>query len=360
MRRSPLILLLLLVVAPILLSWVSDPLLRDSYRSETVSQPDDYAGKVVSTVVRRLPAGTAPRRAVLYVHGYNDYFFQGDMGKIFNDSGYGFYAVDLRKYGRSLLPGQRRYEARSLTEYFPDIDSAVARMKADGVEEIALMGHSTGGLISALYMEEGNPSPLIKALILNSPFLDWNFTGFMRHVAIPVVAALGKWFPNISIPQGDNTAYGESLLKRYHGEWEYDTTLKLLHPAPITAGWVRAIDRAQKQLMKNGRRIRVPILLMHSDNSLTPEAWSPAVNSADVVLNADSIRARGRRLGYDITDATVRDGVHDLVLSAPAVRRDVYCCIFRFLSRQKAFAPEAAPARQRPAGKAAVCPPRAA
>lgn len=336
MRKSFAI-LLLLVLAPLLVSWVTDPLLGGRYQSETVSQPDDYAGRVVSTVVRRLPPGRVPRRAVLYVHGYNDYFFQDTMGKIFNDSGYGFYAVDLRKYGRSLLPGQRRYEARDLREYFPDIDSAVAIMKADGVEEIALMGHSTGGLISALYMEEGNPSPDIKALILNSPFLDWNFTGFMRKVAIPAVAALGRWFPNLSIPQSDDPAYGHSLLKKYHGEWQFDTTLKLLHPAPITAGWVRAINSAQKQLMKNGRRIRVPILLMHSDKSLTPKEWSPAVNRADVVLNVDSIQARGRRLGYNITDATVRDGIHDLVLSTPAVRRAVYSCIFRFLSRQPAF-----------------------
>lgn len=336
MKRSPLF-LLVLILAPLLVSWVTDPLLRGRYESESVRQPDDYSGPVVSTVVRRLPPGENPRRAVLYIHGYNDYFFQDTMGKIFNDSGYGFYAVDLRKYGRSLLEGQRRYEVRNLREYFPDIDSAVACMKRDGVEEIALMGHSTGGLISALYMEEGDPSPEIKALILNSPFLDWNFTGFMRHVAIPLVAALGKWFPDISIPQGDNSVYGESLLKKYHGEWEYDTTLKLLHPAPITAGWIRAIDQAQKQLMKNGRRIRVPILLMHSDHSLTPEAWTPAADSADVVLNTDSIQARGRRLGFRVTDATVRNGIHDLVLSTPGVRRAVYACIFRFLSRQPAF-----------------------
>lgn len=333
MKRSPLI-LLLFILAPLWISWVTDPLLKGVYQTETVCQPRDYAGEVVSTVIRRLPVGEKPRRAVLYLHGYNDYCFQDSMGKIFNDSGYGFYAVDLRKYGRSLLEGQRRYEVRDLREYFPDIDSAIVRMQRDGVEEIALMGHSTGGLISALYMEEGNPSPEIKALILNSPFLDWNFKGFMRHIAIPVVAALGKWFPNISIPQGDNSVYGESLLKKYHGEWEYDTTLKLLHPAPITAGWVRAIDQAQKQLMKNGRKIRVPILLMHSDHSLTPEAWSPAVDSADVVLNIDSIQARGRRLGVRVTDATVRNGIHDLVLSTPPVRRAVYDCIFRFLDRE--------------------------
>ena len=32
--------------------------------------------------------------------GFNDYFFQAEMGRQFADSGYNFYAVDLRRYGR--------------------------------------------------------------------------------------------------------------------------------------------------------------------------------------------------------------------------------------------------------------------
>jgi hypothetical protein len=30
----------------------------------------------VATLVRRIPSGEPPRRAVLYLHGWNDYFFQ--------------------------------------------------------------------------------------------------------------------------------------------------------------------------------------------------------------------------------------------------------------------------------------------
>lgn len=334
MKRKSAIILLALMLVPMLLSWEKDPLMGHSgYEMEQVKQPDDYSGPVVSTVVRRLPEGKRPKRAVLYVHGYNDYFFQDSMGREFNDSGYGFYAVDLRKYGRSLLDGQRRYEARNLNEYFPDIDSAITRMRRDSVDEIILMGHSTGGLISSLYMEN-HPAPEIKALILNSPFLDWNFTGTTRKVSIPVGAAAGKLFPNIKISQGDGSAYGESLLKSKHGEWEFDTTLKLLHPAPVTLGWVRAIDQGHKTLMRNGRAITVPIYLMHSKRSVNLDEWSPEAQQADAVLNVDSISARGRRIGYDITEATVDSGLHDLVLSAPNIRREVYSHIFNFLKRK--------------------------
>jgi alpha-beta hydrolase superfamily lysophospholipase len=334
MTRKSAILLILLMLAPVMMAWVTDPLLgRNGYVVETINHPDDYAGKVVSSVVRLLPDGKRPKRAVLYVHGYNDYFFQEEMGREFNDSGYAFYAVDLRKYGRSLLPEQRRYEARDLSEYFADIDSAISRIRRDSISEIVLMGHSTGGLITSLYMED-SPAPEIKALILNSPFLDWNFTGIMRNILIPMVATTGKWFPNLSFSQGDDPTYGESLLKSKHGEWEYDTTLKLIHPAPITAGWVRAIDQGHKQLIENGKAINVPIYLMHSRRSVSTEGWTPEANRGDAVLNVDSIAARGRRLGPDVTEAIVTDGLHDLLLSRPAVRRAVYDAIFRFLRRK--------------------------
>lgn len=337
MRRDSVLILLSLLLAPLLLSWVADPLLgKSGYEVETVNQPDDYSGKVVSTVIRRLPEGKKPRKAVLYVHGYNDYFFQDSMGREFNDSGYGFYAVDLRKYGRSLLPGQHRYEVRDMAEYFADIDSAISRMRRDSVTDIVLMGHSTGGLITSLYMESA-PAPEIKTLILNSPFLDWNFTGFMRKAVIPLAAAAGKWLPDVYMSQGDDTAYGESLLKSLHGEWEFDTTLKLIHPAPISLGWVRAIDRGHKQLVENGRAIKVPVYLMRSRRSVYPDGWSPLASSGDAVLNVDSISARGRRMGYNVTEAIVDSGLHDLVLSRPRVRRAVYESMFIWLGRQPEF-----------------------
>ena len=63
--------------------------------------PDDYEGSVAATLVR-FAAGRAPSRAVLYLHGYVDYFFQTHMARWFVARGWSFYALDLRKYGRSL------------------------------------------------------------------------------------------------------------------------------------------------------------------------------------------------------------------------------------------------------------------
>ena len=59
---------------------------------------------MIATLVRRQPKPGA--RAMLYVHGHNDYFFQRHVADFYAGLGIGFYALDLRKCGRSLLPHQ--------------------------------------------------------------------------------------------------------------------------------------------------------------------------------------------------------------------------------------------------------------
>ena len=93
--------------------------------------------------------GAPTRDAILYVHGYNDYFFQRELGDSVNARGYNFYALDLRKYGRSLRPHQDAFFCKDLGEYFADIDTALATIRSEGNERIWLMGHSTGGLITS-------------------------------------------------------------------------------------------------------------------------------------------------------------------------------------------------------------------
>lgn len=314
--------------------WQPDQL-GNGYEMRHVRQPDDYSGPVISTIIRKLcPSDsgmTATRRGVLYVHGFNDYFFQSEMGNRFVDHGYDFYAVDLRRYGRSLMPGQKPFDVRDISSYFPDIDSAMVVMEQSGISEIILLGHSTGGLTSAYFESRCHPE-VIKALILNSPFLDWN-QGWKEKL-IPEISLLGRFFPNFKISQGKSTAYAESLLKQYHGEWTYNTNWKLPQSPPVTAGWVRAITEAQKGLRDGKADIRVPILLLYSSQSISGSEWTPEHNRADGVLDVADIKKYGRELGPDVTCVKVMNGIHDLVLSAPQVREPLYRYIFAWLERQ--------------------------
>ncbi len=305
------------------------PDILPGYEARTVDQGRDYSGPVVSTIIRRLaPDSVATGRGVLYVHGFNDYFFNARMGEEFAARGYDFYAVDLRKYGRSIRPGQRLFEARSLREYFPDIDSALVEMRRGGVRETVLMGHSTGGLICAYYMAStGNTQ--VDALVLNSPFLDWNL-GWKERL-VPLIDWWGGLFPGTPISQGESTAYAESLLKGKHGYWEYDTGWKLPQSPDVTAGWVRAISGAQHALRDGKARIGVPILLMYSVRSVDTPEWTPEHNAADGVLDVADIRRYGLMLGRDITCMKVVGGLHDLLLSNPRLLTVLYPRLFSWL-----------------------------
>jgi len=71
--------------------WQPDRLLP-GFESLELAQPEDYDGRVVATLVRA-PGGDAQgavRGAVLYVHGFIDYFFQRHMAERFVAEGYAF------------------------------------------------------------------------------------------------------------------------------------------------------------------------------------------------------------------------------------------------------------------------------
>ena len=112
--------------------WKPDVLGR-SYYAETIPLPDDDEGEVVATLVRRRGRSRSTK-AVLHVHGFADYFFQTSQADYWLSRGYDFYAVDLRKYGRSLRPHQTPNFVTDLTHYYEDLDALLVEAHAAGVE----------------------------------------------------------------------------------------------------------------------------------------------------------------------------------------------------------------------------------
>lgn len=311
------------------LKWQTD-VLGEPYEYAIIEQGSDYSGKVRCAVVRNRVEGAS--RAVVYVHGFSDYFFQRNMADIFAAHGYSFYAVDLRKYGRAYMEGQRMFEVRDMHEYFPDIQAAIDVAKADGNGEIVLMGHSTGGLSTAYYMSE-RPDSAVKGLILNSPFLAWNLPAHMRKILVPAVSFAGRFVPHIPMKSGGTIDYHRSLSRRMDGEWDFDSRWKPDIMPDVDAGWIHAVDSAQRAVRKG--RIKVPVLLMHSDSTARHGDSAERYASADGVLDVKLIAKAGRRLGDNVTEVTVPGGLHDLVLSRPQVRQKVYDEIFAWLKNEK-------------------------
>jgi alpha-beta hydrolase superfamily lysophospholipase len=303
--------------------WTDDTILR-GFESLTLEFADDYEGPVVATLVRKRHPDA--RKAVLYIHGFMDYFFQEHVAEAFLARGYTFYALDLRKCGRSFRPHQHPHFCKSLTEYYADISAALRQITGvDGYEHVLLHAHSTGGLTASLYAAEGDERGRVAGLCLNSPFFDFP----ARKPALYVLATLGRFIPFVVLRGMIPPFYGRSLHREHHGEWEFDTRLKPIEGLPLPLGWLHAI-RAGHRRLRQGLSIGCPVLVMHSGKSVSPQRWSDDIHSADSVLNVTHIRRWSAVLGADVTTEEIRDGLHDLALSRADARARFFEALFHW------------------------------
>lgn len=311
------------------------PDILPGYEARYVNQGIQYDGPCRSTIVR-IKAKRPSRRGFLYIHGFNDYFFQAEMGRRFVDSGYHFYAVDLRRYGRSKEPWQYPYDIRDLRKYYDDIDSAVVQMRRDGIDDITLGGHSTGGLTVTAYAVDKSDKVPVDRIVTDSPFYAWNFSAGYRHFIIPAVRNLSYIIKGVKIPQGHCDGYAYSLLKEYDGEWTYDTDWKMIYSPPVTTSWVGQIQSTQNNVKKHGDRLRVPLLVMHSSRKADGCNYTPDFRYGDAVLDPAMIQSVAERIRREspspVEICPIDSGLHDLILSHLPYRDRAYAAIFQFIS----------------------------
>ena len=316
--------------------WSRDPYLG-GFWAKTFTFPDDYDGPVTATLVSR-EHDQARDCAVLYIHGYVDYFLQPVLADFYETTlaqtaqrGCHFYALDLRKYGRS-LPEHYPHPnyARKVEEYYPEIDLALQEIDAAGYRWILLNGHSTGALIAARYLQDGDHRSLIKALFLNSPFLDFNGQHSSR-VGLAVSRFVSLFCRHCGSDSPVSKWYARSLHKNVpvtcedcYGQWEFVLRLKPLNGFKVYYAWVNAIARAQGRAKKGG--IAQPILLLHSTRSnagKTPD-WRPEYRRQDLVLDIEDMKRDGPKLGGNVQVHPIEGGVHDLALSDDDARRRTF------------------------------------
>jgi len=301
------------------------------YESQVIDLRDDDEGSVTATLVRRR-ADVQTGAAVLYLHGFVDYFFQTHLADFFVARGIDFYALDLRKHGRSLAPHHSPNLCTDLTDYYEEIDAAVRIIReTDGHEKLLINGHSTGATTAALWAHDHRGAGLVDALLLNSAFFDLNVPWFLKNVATPIGVRVGRSRPKSTLPGALSPVYGQSLHSTARGAWTYDLAWKPLAGFPIYAGWMRAVRTAHKRVQA-GLDIPVPILSAASTASYKGLKWGEGARSADAVLDVDHIVRWSAGLGRLVTIARIEGGMHDLTLSAEPAREQLFSEVSRWLT----------------------------
>jgi alpha-beta hydrolase superfamily lysophospholipase len=307
--------------------------LGEPFEAETIDLGSEDEGPVVATLVRRRTAQKSVG-AVLHVHGYCDYFFQTDMAQFWVDLGYDFYALDLRKCGRSMLPHQTPNFCRDLAEYDADLEAALDRVtRRDGHDRVVFSAHSTGGLIVALWLHErrfAHGSSPAAAVVLNSPWLDLQASFLMRTVGTRAIDQIGWRRPYAVVPHTVHGFYAESLHHELRGEWVFDLAWKPPESYPVRAGWLRAVRRGHRRVHR-GIDVGAPVLVLSSTVSHNPEVWDDRITSTDIVLDVRQIGRWAHRLGRQVTLTQIDGAIHDVFLSSDPVRKQGYDEVRRWL-----------------------------
>jgi alpha-beta hydrolase superfamily lysophospholipase len=303
------------------------------YTAETLELPDDHEGKVVATLVRR-PAGRRTSKAVLHVHGFADYFFQTAYAEWWTERGYDFYALDLRKYGRSILPHQTPNFITDLAHYYPELDLAWDRVTSSH-RHVVLSGHSTGGLIVPLWVDGHRSADQSSVdacgIVLNAPWLDLQGKTWVRLGLTPVVQQIAKRQPMRVIPRTVTGLYARSLHRDHEGEWDFDLSWKPIQSWPAYAGWLAAVRRGHAAVHR-GLDLPFPALVLSSTRSTTPTELGDDVHSTDIVLDVEQIRRWSSSLGRHVTYVGIEGARHDVFLSREGPRSQAFAELGRWLA----------------------------
>jgi alpha-beta hydrolase superfamily lysophospholipase len=297
------------------------------YTAETLALPDDDEGRVVATLVHR-PTVEPSRRAVLHVHGFADYFFQTAYAEWWTERGYDFYALDLRKYGRSILPHQTPNYIADLAHYHPELDLAWDRVSADH-DHVVLSGHSTGGLIVPLWADARGVSA--DGIVLNAPWLDLQGRAWVRLGLMPVVEQVAKRQPMRVVPRTVTGLYARSLHRDHEGEWDFDLAWKPIESWPAYAGWLAAVRRGHAAVHR-GLDLTFPALVLSSTRSSAPTEPGEDVHSTDIVLDVEQIRRWSSSLGRHVTYVGIEGARHDVFLSRSEPRARAFDELGRWLA----------------------------
>ncbi|GAT86872.1 lysophospholipase [Paenarthrobacter nicotinovorans] len=292
------------------------------HRAELPARPHEGPG-----------AGNAPYGAVLFLHGWSDYFFNTELARFWAGQGYDFYALDMHNHGRSLRSDSPGGYVADLAYYDAEIDGALELIRADraGVPpgSLTLMGHSTGGLIAALWASRHQDK--LQFLVLDSPWLEMHGHSLVRRAVHTVLAPLAKLRPETILRLPERGFYFRSISSSAEGEWALDEKYRPPLAFPVRAGWLSAVF-AGHALVSQGLNLQMPVLVLTSAASANGMVWQESMRRSDAVLDVGIIALRAMALGRTVTLERIDGGLHDVFLSAPAVRQDAYARLGRWIS----------------------------
>ena len=253
----------------------------------------------------------SPRAAVLIVHGLAEHSGRyASTAAVLAGAGFAVHAIDYRGHGRS---EGRRVHVDDVDDYVADVQAGLleTRRRSPGVP-VFLLGHSQGGLI-ALKLALDHPAA-IDGLVVTSPFLAVHAASRPSPAVRGMARVMVRVAPRLPMP----THIDVGLLSREKAVGEaYARDPLVSHAA--SAGWLRAIGLAQREVRARARELRVPTLLMASGN--------------DRLVDPEVTRQFARDAAPDVVEFVWWDGFYHEMLNDQG-REQVLARIVDWLARR--------------------------
>lgn len=322
-----------------------DPILGEGYTAHRIDLGVDDEGPLIATLIHREPVVPVPsvdaerdealeKPPILMMHGWSDYVFDRDLMEHLGRSGHDVWGLDLRKYGRSLLPGQTATAVDHFNRYDEEIGASLRMIGKE--RPPILLAHSTGGLTAALWAQR-NPGT-VRGLALNSPWLEMHLGPVTRSLAEAPVRLLADRLRERPILPFGRDHYARTTHRDFGGPYDYDLTLKPAGGHRLPAVTLSAIIDAQSRLAAAGP-LRIPVLVMHSARSRFGPRFTEEMRRADSVLDVRSLAAAAARLGPEVRIAPIEGARHDVFLSDADARSRAVAILDEWLETPPLTAP---------------------
>ncbi|WP_297587108.1 alpha/beta hydrolase [uncultured Mobiluncus sp.] len=234
-------------------------------------------------VLDELDAPSAPQFIAVYVHGWNDYFYQAHLARMMTHLGAAFYGIDLHRYGRNMprrsgLIPFNCYED-DYTTYDRELDWAIATARQEHPDlPVVVMAHSNGGSVVSGWASRHHDA--YDGLIFISPWVVQDVSGIPAGNTVRTI--ISKYLKGLHLPMlgPGSTVYQDSLagyatigsplprrLVPFGNDpavcgWITNPQWRITEGAPILFGWLSAILSTQQWLVDHARFSNQPVLCL--------------------------------------------------------------------------------------------------
>ncbi|MDK2809046.1 MAG: lysophospholipase [Clostridiales bacterium] len=267
---------------------------------------------------------------IVISHGFCEYAKKfWEVVFYFYQAGYSVFIMEHRGHGYSdrFVLDASMVHVDSFDDYVVDFHLFVKQVvNTRETKDLILYGHSMGGAIAALYLEQ-YPNDFCAA-ILSSPMFEMN----VGKLPLPIVflwASYKKWRHAGEEYVPGHGAYQEREYQsrgtigrseaRYQHIFKQRIEEKSYRSNGASYGWTLAGIKAVHKLQRKAKKIEVPVLLLQA--------------GADTVVKNRGQNRFARR-AKQVQLVVLRQSAHELYNSDYKTRRRYYNTIFNFLATQ--------------------------